>query len=992
MRTKFNGFLTLILALVVQIAFAQEKTVTGTVVDDSGVPLLGATVLIVDSNRGTSTDFDGNFSIQASQGEKLEVSYMGLETVTLTIGTSNNYNVTLNPDGNVLEHVVLVGYGSGRSVSSVTGSIASVSSDKLSNKPVANVMEALQGQVAGLQLFTSSGEPTALSTMRLHGVGSVTASNEPLYVLDGMAINRETLLTLNSNDFESVTILKDAAATSIYGSRAANGVVYITSKKGEAGQGQITINYEYGFSELARKNQLGLMNSEQLLNFQLEKNLITQDFYDERMASGIDTNWEDYYYKDNAPIKKVDLTISGGNEKTQYYLSGNYMDHEGITLASGYERFTVRSNIDTQVKDWLTTGMRVSGGTDTRETFGYGTNNTRGSLGVFLNHPYWTPYDENGNVLDLIDGLDMESNEYVLGKQPGNTKNHQFTGNFFMEINPLEGLRFRTQYGIDFRNRRSFRMLMPSASWSKGMGNRRETNGQRLNQTITNTLEYQFNIDHDHNFSILAGQEGIKYDYEEFGVNVRGMSDDRLMEFTAGNVSEMKQEDISMLTSQYAYLSFFGQINYDYLGKYFLDLSIRSDESSRFGSDNRRANFWSIGTMWNMTHEDFMQNTDFIDDLRIRASYGTTGNSEGIGNYAHIAATGTGIDLNGDGVDDISGAYGGTTGWLIATAGNTELGWEEQSKLTLGFASALFNNKLTLDVDYYVRKTKNMLMSVPQPYTSGFRRIEQNIGSIQNNGIDVTLGVTIFNNQDWNVGLTKTFNYNKNKITDLFYGLDEWRVPSTGVSYIKGKEIMFYYPKWLGIDPADGMQMWEDPETGEAVKEFDEDALAQPLNDKPRYAPIQGGFSLNASWSKGLSITADFAYMYDNYLINNDRFFSENPSQFGSRNQSADILNEWKEPGDITKFPKYGEDMQFDSRLIEDASFLRLKNIAIAYDVPKNLLGENNPINGLRFSLSARNLFTITNYSGLDPEVDSNLTLGQYPNTRQYIASVRVSF
>lgn len=977
MKTKFNGFLTLILALVVQISFAQQKTVTGTVADEGGTPLLGATVLVVDSNRGASTDFDGNFSIQATPQETIEVSYIGYETKTFVVGSQNNYNVTLAVGGDVLDDVIVIGYGSGRKVNAMTGSISTVRSEKLSNKPTANVMEALQGQVAGLSLLTSSGEPTALSSIRLHGVGSLNASNTPLFILDGAPIDSETLLTLNSNDFESVTVLKDAAATSIYGSRAANGVIYITSKKGKAGEGQFSLNYEYGFSELARKDRLGLMDATQLLDWQLDKGIIAQEFYNEHINSGVNTDWESYYYKDNAPVRKVDMSMSGGNEKTTYYLSGNYMDHEGITIGSEYERFAVRANVESQVKDWLKTGVRMSGGADSRETFGYTSNSLRGALGVYMFQPYYSPYDENGNVLDYIPGLEMVSNEYVKRNSPGGTKNHQFNGNYFLEITPLDGLTIRSQYGLDYFNRRGSQKVFPSSSMAAGIGERYESYAQMVNQTITNTIEYQFDIDTDHNFSVLAGQEGINYDYQYFNVEVRGMEDDRLMEFGAGNLSEMT-DNPEMSSSQYAFLSYFGQLNYDYQGKYFVDLSLRSDESSRFGSANRRANFWSAGVMWNMTNEEFMYDVDFISDLRVRASFGTTGNA-GIGDYAHLALVGTGA------------TYAGSSGWTVDAAGNPELGWESQEKLTVGFASSLFNNKLTLDVDYYLRKTNDMLMQVPQPYTSGFDEIAQNVGSLQNQGIDVTLGATIFQNDAWNVGFTKTFNYNKVKLTELFYGLDEWIIPNTGIGYIVGEGIDYYYPKWLGVDPEDGMQMWEDPETGDAVKVFSDD-LAQQLEGKSQYAPITGGFSLNASWDKGLSFSADFAYMYDKYLINNDRFFSENPAGNPTYNSSANILDEWKEPGDQSQFPKFGESMEFDSRLVEDASFLRLKNISVAYDVPSSLLGENNPVNGLRFSLSARNLFTITNYSGLDPEVDSNIAMGRYPNTRQYVASVRVSF
>lgn len=979
MRTKFNGFLTLMLALVVQISFAQEKNITGTVADGDGVPLLGATVLVKDSNRGTSTDFDGNFSILASEGQTVEITFVGYNTSSFKVDAKSHYNVTLTEDSEVLTSVVLVGYGAGRDISAVTGSISTVSSDKLSNKPTANVMEALQGQVAGLQLLTSSGEPTALSSIRLHGVGSLNAGNSPLFILDGAPIDSATLLTLNSNNFESVTVLKDAAATSIYGSRAANGVIYITTKKGKAGEGEFTLNYEYGFSELARRDRLGLMDANQLLDFQLEKGYINQGFYDDRKAAGLNTKWEDYYYKDNAPVRKVDMAMSGGNEKTTYYLSGQYMDHEGVTIGSNFERLTVSANIETQVKDWLKTGVRINGGTDERKTFRYGSNSLRGALGVYLFEPYWTPYDENGDVYDYIPGMEMYSNEYVFANHPQKTKNHQVNGNYFVELTPVKGLTIRTMYGLDYYNRRGTAIDLPSSALTGGMGERFESYAQMVNQTVTNTAEYRFDLDNGHNLNLLAGQEGVKYDYQTFNVEVRGMEDDRLMEFGAGNLDDMTNPP-EMGTAQYAYLSYFGQANYDYQGKYYLDLSLRTDESSRFGSANRRANFWSVGTMWNLTREDFMNEVSFVNDLRVKASYGTTGNSDGIGNYTHLALVGTGT------------TYDGVSGWTISTAGNPELGWETQEKLTVGFASSLFDNKVSLGVDYYIRKTKDMLMNVPQPYTTGFEMIGQNIGALENKGVDVTLGLTLYQNQDWHVGFNKTFNYNDTKITSLFHGMDEWIIANTGVSYIVGEGIDYYYPKWLGIDPDDGLQMWENPETGEIEKTFSDDLLAQQLKGKSQYAPITGGFGLNASWSKGLSFSADFAYMYDKYLINNDRFFSENPALFGNYNQSADVLDEWKEPGDITKFPVYGEALEFDSRLVEDASFLRLKNISIAYDVPKTLLGENNPLSGLRFSLSARNLFTITNYSGLDPEIDSNIAMGRYPNTRQYVASVRVSF
>lgn len=977
--------MTFLLALLANLAFAQQKTVSGKVTSDSGEPLMGVTILVKGTQAGTSSDFDGNYSINVAEGQTLEFSSIGYKTLERVVGASNTINVSLAVSAEALEDVVLIGYGPARKISSITGSISTVQSDKLADKPVANVMEALQGQVAGLQLYTSSGEPTATSSMRLHGVGSLSAGNEPLYVIDGVPISRGSLLSYNANDFETVTILKDAAATSIYGSRAANGVVFITTKKGKSGEGSIKVGYEYGFSELALKDHLKLMNSQQLLDFQLEKGGINQPFYDAALASGVDTNWEKYYYNDSAPTKKVDLAFSGGSDNTTYYISGSYMDQEGIARRSGLEKFTVRANIDSQVKDWIRTGINIGGGFDERQTFPYGTNNLNGALGVFMNQPYYTPYDEDGNIGDRIlnyDGqpTDRYTLEALMFLNQGKGSNNQFTGSYYVELTPIERLRFRTQYGVDYFNFRSTSLNPPSSPITQGVGTRSESFQQAISQTVTNTLSYQWDINHDHNFMALVGQEGTKYQSESFGVSLSGMTDDRLMLFNAGGNDLEHLSKPSMSKSAYAYLSFFGQVNYDYLGKYFLDLSLRSDESSRFGANNRRANFWSVGAMWNITNEDFMQDVEWVSNLSAKVSYGTTGNSD-IGDYSHLGLVSPGY------------AYKGISGWGLSQVANENLGWETQSKLTAGFNAGLFNDKLTLEVDYYLRKTKDMLMSVPVPYTSGFSNISQNIGSMENSGIDITLGWTVFQNTDFNVGMTKTFNYNNNKITGLFDGLSEYIIPNTGVSYIVGKPVQFYYPEWAGVDPETGRQQWWDPNTGEKTYDYNEEALQQPLSGKPRYAPMAGGFSLNASWKKGLSFSADFAYVLDKYLINNDRFFSENPALFGGTfNQSSRVLDEWKEPGDVTKFPKFGEAMEFDSRLIEDASFLRLKNISLAYDVPKTLLGDKNPVSSVRFMVSARNLFTLTSYTGSDPEVDSNLTLGAYPNTRQYVASVQVSF
>ena len=979
MKRKFMLLLTC-LFIGIGLVTAQVTKVTGTVIsEEDGLPVVGASILVKGTAVGTVTDMDGKFQLPnvPSSAKTLVISFIGMQSQELPI--KQTMNVILKPDTETLEEVVVLGYGSGKKIGSIVGSVAKVNSEKLSAKPVANAMDALQGQVSGLQVYTSSGEPGSSSSSYIRGVGSLTADNEPLYVLDGTPVSSSVMVMMNPNDFESVTVLKDASATSIYGSRAANGVIYITTKRGKIGEkAVITASGNYGTARLARRVS-NPMNSTELLNYQLSHGIIKQETYDKYINSGIDTNWEDYFFKDDAPTYQANLSIQGGSNKTMYYVSGSYYFQDGITPRSEYNRYTFRSNLESRPTDWLRFGANFGATYDEQQTslFTYqGSNNLNGGIfGTILNPTYYNPYGEDGSKLDVIPGLNRYSPYYLSDKQPSSSNTAQLDGTAFIQLNPIEGLTIRSQFGIEaYDFRQTSKRLASHPNATQG-GYTYEAFRRNAKLTITNTAEYNFKIKDIHDFTILIGQEGIKNDYQRFGSETTGQSDDRLSMLEAGTAATLLGADENDLYT-YQFLSFFGCINYALNDKYFADFSIRNDASSRFGKDNRNAIFMSGGLMWNMKKESFLEDVNFLSDLKLKASIGTTGNSS-IGNYDHLALVGTNL-------------YNAQGGWKINTPGNGDLGWEKQTLANIGI-EASFWNKYRIELTYYNKKTSNMLMDVPVPYTSGFSSITQNVGSMTNSGVEIAVSLDVLNTKDWFVGFNMNYAYNKNKITELFYGYDEWAMPNYLVSYNVGEPVQYYMAEWAGVDPADGQQMWYIPGTdGETTKEYDEERLQQATGKK-RYAPHNGGFGLNVSW-KGLSLNADFAWVLGKYMVNNDYYFAANPYNFAGYNQSKDVLNEWKEPGDITDIPAYGNVMQFDTHLLENASFLRLKNISLSYTLPKNWLLPTKVIQGVRIMATARNLFTITNYKGADPELDTNLTYGAYPNTKQFTIGAELTF
>ena len=500
---------TLLAMLLFSIGFvaAQTQRVTGNVRSgEDGLPLPGATILVSGTTIGTLTDSNGNFLISSIPGtaKTVTISYVGMKSLTVAI--TPIMNIVLEPATEILEGLVVVGYGSAKKAGTVIGSVATVGSEKITAKSSANVMDALQGQVSGLQVYTSSGEPGTVSSSYLRRVGSLTAGNEPLYVLDGMPVGSSIMVSMNPNDFESITVLKDASATSIYGSRAANGVIYITTKRGILGEkAKVTVSGNYGIARLAR--DIGSpMNASQLLGYQLKNKVISQKQFDDYTANGNNTDWQKYFFDNSASTYQGNLSIQGGSNKTRYYVSGSYFYQDGITPRSEYERYTLRSNIESTANDWLKFGLNIAGTYDRTQTslFTYsGSNALNGGIfGTLLNQPYFNPYGEDGSKLNMIPGLGRWSPYYLSDKQPSKSNQAQVNTTVFLEFTPIKGLTVRSQFGLDAYDIRQTSKQLSSHPTATQGGYAYEGFRRNVMTTITNTAEYKFDI-HRNSFAVL---------------------------------------------------------------------------------------------------------------------------------------------------------------------------------------------------------------------------------------------------------------------------------------------------------------------------------------------------------------------------------------------------------------------------------------------------------------------------------------------------------
>ena len=980
MKKLFKLLLTALLAVIGCISADAQALVkvSGVVTSsDDGLPMIGVAVMDGAGN-GVVTSLDGDYLIEVAPGTQLTFSSIGFLDAKVVVPQAETFthNVQMQPESMKLDDVVVIAYGV-RKKGTVAGSVSTVKSEKLENTPTAAFDQALQGQVAGLTVLSSTGEPSSSATMTIRGTNSINSGTSPLYILDGVAISASDFNTINPADIESMSVLKDASSTSIYGARAANGVIVITTKRGR-NMDQPNINYrmQMGWSAMAHGNW-DLMNTQERIQYEKELGLTSGQNYD--YLSTIDVNWMDVVFNDSAMLQSHELSVSGATEKTNYYFSGGYYDQEGIAPGSQFTRYSMRFNIEQQMAKWLKMGTNTMFNYQDimQADEGAYTLVTPISAARFM-QPYWNPYKADGSVASLADGSWLGQGQNPLewlANNPLTYKKYKLFSTVFAELTLYKNLVFKSQFGVDFSHTTGFSKSYPEYIPNQGEGSAARSSSDGLNLQMSNTLNYRFDIDNTHDFNFLLGHEWQNYHMEAFSVSTKGQNNGKLTDISTGTRATSWT---STADSDYSRVSFFGRGEYNYADRYYGELSLRTDGSSRFGANNRWGVFGAVGIMWNLRNEDFMASSrDWLTMGQVALSSGTSGNSE-IPNYEHLALVGGGSDYVGD------------AGVAPIQPGNESLTWENTWTSNLAFHFG-FWNRLNVDLELYNKKTTDMLMAVPLAYSqsNGYGYIWDNIGAMVNRGVELNVNATVLAVKDFSWNVNANVGYNHNRLTELYNGVDEYETANTSTKLVVGHPVgEFYVNRYAGVNPANGDALWYDKDGNITNELRDEDKV---MIGKSYHAPWQGGFGTALSW-KGLSLSAQFSWVGDRWMINNDRYFDESNGRFMTYNQSRRLLNRWKQPGDVTDIPRHGEYTEFDSRLLEDASFLRLKNLMLSYSLPKNLLKKTGFIRGLRVYAQGQNLLTFTNFSGLDPEGTKNVYAAQYPMSRQYTFGLDLMF
>lgn len=989
--------MTFIACLFLSIGMALAQTqVSGTVTSsEDGSPVIGASIKVVGTNTGTVTNIDGNFSLNVSANAKLEVSYIGM--VTKTVKAAKNMKIVLDPDNKSLDEVIVTGYGSAKKLGSVVGAVSTVGEKKLETVVTPNFTDALSGQVSGLSVLTSSGDPSASATIRLRGVNSIFSSNAPLFILDGAPISSSFFSTLNPSDIANITVLKDAASTAIYGSRAANGVIVITSKQAKYNESvQVTVKAQYGISTPTADGQT-MMNSEQYIQY---RDMIGQPVSDNVKNFvknyGISTNWRDEMLSNSAPTSDINATLRGGGQTFNYYLSYNHYQQEGLIEESGMRRSTLAARLNARLNKLFK--VSYSSNIGVRD---YSMNNEQiSTTDLYINNPlmlarmalpYDTPYyysfDENGNMIKGDRAAKLHYSGVTMPwfiNSQRDVKRKQITLNMSLneQLTPIEGLTFtavQSLFGydstLDARTNPYDKMTTPMGDViSARSGTVQENFDRYYSYTFTHTGEYRKNFG-DHYLNVLVGEESRIEKANGFGAISTGQNDARRLLLTAGTtMNPAKQSD-----SRYTIIanSVFGNVEYNYKEKYYVYGSLRSDGSSKFAPDHRWGTFWSLGAKWDAKKENFLKDVSWLDALSLSINYGTTGNDSGADAYDYFGLFGSGSNYNGQGAITIS------------QPSNYELTWERVGKLNIGLNIGVFD-RLNLDANFYRNKTTDMLMSIPYSMTTGFGAGVGNIGAMTNTGFELTANVDIIKNKDMRWTFTANVGYNKNEITELFNGRDEYALSNYGMKLKVGRPYgELYYVRYAGVDTRTGEPMWYDKD-GNITKVYNEERDAVLLG-KNRYAPWIGGFGTNFTW-KGFSVIADFTWQSGKYMMVNDDYFIKNYKFATSWNQSVDMLNTWTHPGQVTDIPAAGYEAEFDDHLVSNASFLRMKTLTLQYELPQKWMQATRYIKGVKVFGIARNLFTITSFKGYDPEPDINLVQFNYPNTRQFVIGAELTF
>jgi len=998
------------------VAFSQTKTITGVVNDDNGEALIAATVREPGTSNAVLTGIEGDFTIDVPVStQALSISYVGFEDQTVDIANTNNVNVQLLST-NTIEQVVITTYGKD-GATPLPGATTLISAEQIEGVPIASFEQILQGKAPGLSVLSGSGQPGTAATVRIRGVGSIQGSNAPLYILDGIQIQPSEFASLNPNDFEVAAILKDAASTSIYGSRASNGVILLKTKTGKAGKTKINFSSQFGVSNPARQ-QFEMMNSAELLAFQeiagrgagwslspqnpANAGLTPAELQDNanelaRLRAN-DIDLRDVFFREGK-TRTHDLSFRGGTEKSQFFVSLSYYDEEGIGIRSELQRKSARVNFDNQISDKFRLSAKGYVGSS-NSTFIESENGialANGYAAVYLANPFETLRDDAGTI--LFQGNDPEGINRFAGyvganalarlNQDTNGRDElKGTGSFSLEYDIIENLTLKGFAGVDYRTRFTERFQDPDG-YGGGLvgigqqGSIAETTTRLQTSTIQPTLNYNKEFGGgDHFVSALVGYEFLDREYLRNAFTGFGLNN-LFPGITPGSITYTNDDGESVANvggnkTRNQLSSGFANVSYTLKDKYELGGGIRRDASSRFGPNNKEATFWSASARWILDQEEFLSSSDVVDLLRLRGSYGTTGNQEfggGLGdggNFPYVATLGAGTN-------------GPNSTLLIGNLPNPDLQWESAKKANIGVDFGLFN-RLNGSFDVYNDITENLLLQRAISGTTGQYTISPfNAGSVRNRGAELEIDYDLIQTEtvNWNIGANIA--YNENEILNLG---GESEFPS-GTSIIRvGEELGAHYiVGWAGVDPATGDPIYQDG-SGGITKDFN---VAEPTTGWGTFnAPYIGGFNSTVSW-KGLSVFAQFNYAADYSRFNNQTFFQENPN-FAQFNMSRIMNTIWQQPGDVTEIQRIGTARQFSSKDIEDADFLRFRNLRASYSIPQTVLGKLNGVESINLFANGTNLYTWTKFTGFDPEDSNNIAGYEYPLPRQLTFGLNVGF
>ncbi len=1020
--------MTLLLAFSFGFSFAQEKTITGTVSDKIG-PLPGASVIVKGaSQRSAQTDIDGNYSINVAVGDVLEFSYINFQTQSITVGSSNTVNIVLVETAQVLDVVVKTGYRSTTKRKNAAA-VTTISVDAVEDRSNGNLLQSLQGQVAGLNIATGSGQPGSDTTIILRGVGTINGNVEPLFIVDGIPVDEDGFRSINQNDIASYDILRDAAATSIYGNRGSNGVIVITTKRGKFGEStKIRYTTQFGYTELQPLN-LELMSSRQLLQLQKDNGVgvgsTLSDAELEARARQTNTRWSDVFFRKGV-TKSHDIAITSGSKNTSNFTSLGYFEQEGVFLNTDLKRFTVRNNFS---------------GKSSNEKFNYAMNinanfsrssgiDGAGSNAVFFapfraalqGLPYLSPYEADGSItrdggLTPGDptGVTVDNVPYVLlNSSYMNTDIEdevKILASFSADYNFAKNLTAGMQMGVDYSSFRTLEILHPESILGPfQVDQRAEYGGVHSESTSRDfrfnslfSLNYNNTFADDHTIDATVYVEYNKAHFDGFNIRQTGL-DPRLVGTGAAFIGGDTFEDldsnsatpdtqpyiptIGSFKTEEGLFSYFTNLDYDYKGKFGITATLRRDSSFRFIDDQKWGTFYSVGGRWNVDEESFMDNS-VLNLLKLRASFGTTGNQR-INNAQYSALNNTrNLYVSGSG-------YNGTVSTVPGQIAVRDLRWETTEQTNVGVDFALWQNKLSGSVDVYKKLTTDLFQNTPVSPVNATSSLDTNIGAMENKGFELTLKYTVYDDQDWAVVVNGNTSYNKNKIRELPASFEGLVTSGGSIAFIEGEAInSFYLVKYAGVNPSNGNALFYTRDGGLTETLSDDDRVA---TGKSTYPVWQGGFGTLVTY-KGFEFSTQWSYFADLYRNNLDFADLEETSVINDGgNRVVSVQNSWKNPGDITSVPRIGNALSSvdyinsTDRYLEDASFLRLRNMRFGYSFSPEML-KDLPVSGVRFYVQGENLITFSSWRGWDAEGGFRGTdRGNYPTPKIYTFGAVINF